>query len=122
MEYSMAINKTAAPAKTEDTSVVLELAHYGRYWHCGEIYEKGEAYRFTAEQADDLLQATDEHTGLPVWRRWKPAAKRVMVEREVVPNDMTSADLSPSTAKAISVGDDADIADHLAGGEEAHTV
>lgn len=118
------IKKDAAPAAPATPApaekVTLELRAYNRYVRNDVLYEKGEGYTFTKETADILLEETDEVAGMPIWGRWKPAAKRMVVEREVQPTDMTGAkvvalptDDEAKSVKSVQIGDDSEIADLL---------
>lgn len=117
--------KTEA-APVEDT-MTLELAIYTRYVRADVLYEKGHAYRFTNSQAKTLLMETDEVNGMPIWKMWRGAkSKQVVVEREVLPQDMTQQAVvalptpDETTNKGvlgIHVGDDAEIADLLPKGD-----
>lgn len=103
---------TKSPAEeVKPVTVNLELVKYARYVRQDVLYEKGQAYKFTAAQADILLDETDEVNGMPIWKRWKPASQRVVVQREVQPTDMTAAgvdvaDMSDDTTKRIEIGSD----------------
>lgn len=116
--------ETTQEAAAPET-VVLELAIYVRYMRADELYEKGQAYRFTKEQADVLLRESDEVNGMPIWRMHRPKnPQRVMVEREVGPKDMTTADLKPlpvaevAQTKGIHIGDDSELEGILPAGDE----
>lgn len=117
----MAINLTGKKAETKaPVTMVLELALYNRYVRQDILYEKGQAYEFTEEQAKILLRESDEINGMAIWRLYR--AKRpqqMIVEREVKPQDMTGTKVAAlpepeeASVKGIHIGDDSEIADLL---------
>lgn len=122
--------KDDTPAVTEPKTVDLELRAYNRYVRNDVLYEKGQAYRFTQDQAEVLLEEVDDVNGRPIWGRWKPVSKRMVVEREVTPKDMTWDSITPApvadevATKGIDIGDDSEIADLLKddSGDQGHEV
>lgn len=119
--------KEAAPvvAQKAPEFVLLELAFYKRYTRGvhGKTFEADNAYRFTKEQAEVLLQDVEEVSGRPIWRRYKPKAdpRRVVVpEGHKATMDATDTQIAKMAMsdevniKGLEVGSDAEIADILA--------
>jgi hypothetical protein len=114
----MAITTKSATEETKVVTVNIELVKYARYVRQDILYEKGVPYKFTAAQAEILLEETDDVSGMPIWKRWKPASQRMVVQREVQPTDMTAApvvaaDMSEDTTKRIDIGSDDELAGML---------
>lgn len=71
-------------------------------------------YRFTQEQADELLAQTDEY-GNSLWKRYVPERKKVMNHDGMEVRDMSHVDMSVpegvmTLPKGIHVGDDSELA------------
>ncbi len=121
----MAISTKTASEKAEiakPSTVVLELVKLSRYVRQDILYEKGIPYRFTTEQAAVLFEEMDEVTGVPLWKHYKSPAQKMVVQREMVPADMTgkavdAPDMSGGEGKRLEIGDDSEIAELLQGGD-----
>lgn len=117
----------AAP-QAEPKTVTLELAIYKRYNRGGHLYVAEEAYEFYEPQALILLRETEESTGRPLWRRYKPKVEvqvappghKVIVSalQDGVRQEADHDEINP--VRRIDIGADEDLSDIL--GEHAVTV
>jgi len=102
---------------------LLELVAYKRYHRGGHLYTDDNAYSFTLEQAEILLEEIDEQTQRPIWRRYKPKTQ-AMVQAQAqiagtkptinaVSDDVKALAVSEERQGRIDVGSDEEIADIL---------
>lgn len=128
--------ETAIPPAAEET-VLLELRKIKRYHHAKRLFEAGQVYRVSVEDAKELLQQTFQ--GRPVFVRYKPKPKPEVLQMQHGPvvNDVqlvhsnkgvvAGADGKPT---GLELDDDPDFlkgllnssADEEAGGEHDETV
>jgi hypothetical protein len=137
MAVTQTSNKVAAAAESAQTAptpaapatVDLELVLYARYYRGSALYEREQAYRFTAEQAEILLAEVEDNTGRPVWKRYKPkpvvqqpnsGIKNVVNAQNFDVKHLADTE-QQFTGQRINVGDDSEIADIL-GAEDGVTV
>jgi hypothetical protein len=96
----------------EESKVILELAFYGNYKRHGYDYEKGQAYRFSATQADVLLREND--CGRPVWKISNGPAAKVPVRPDLSKEDIREVEIDPVLSGApqqiIELGSDEELA------------
>ena len=126
MAVAVSSTKAAVAAKPEPVQVKtldLELVLYTRYYRGGTLYEKGNAYRFKADQAEILLEEVEQDTGRPIWRRYKPQPIARQVQQETLGTkqivDSTAAKVERPSEDAqfmrvvptnvINVGDDSEL-------------
>ena len=105
-----------AVASQETDFVLLELALYTNYTWKDEAFQKGKAYKFTKNNAMQLLTETDH--GRPVWRIYRQVRPKAAPKNEVF--DATAIKADPAVEvvngipdKRIDVGSDDEIADIL---------
>lgn len=106
--------------------MILELAQLSRYVLGSTLYEKGVAYKFTENQAKEMLRRSLPDTGLPIWKMYSPPKPKVKLNEHGSPtmdmtrNDLPKYDGGPVAIEAgnINIGDDSELEGILpAGGE-----
>ena len=106
--------------------IELELAIYKRYTRGASTFEAGKVYRFTQEQAMQLLTEQDNHRS--VWKVYRPGAAPLTPEQRkeasVVdyserPLNVLSETDDPTVLKpkAVEIGNEEEIASILATGD-----
>ena len=122
----MALRAKVGEMRAEATPVLLELTHFKRYYRMGVMYESGQIYRFTSEQAVQLLSEQDN--GRAVWRvhrgaqvELSPAARKeasiVDLTERVIVAQPVSDDPTFVTPKRIEIGNDEEIESILSTGD-----
>jgi hypothetical protein len=119
-------NKPEAPAapSVPNGMVALELAIYKRYTRAGKLYTDEQYYLFTTEQAEVLLQELEDHTGRPLWKRYRPKKTERQIEHEagrkvafdaskdgVRPMSRDAEELEAMNRGVIEIGEESELSD-----------
>lgn len=118
----MGLNVKEGVVAVEQELVKLELSAHKRFvdMKTDTLYEEGVVYKFAKDKALDMLGLMDGISGIPIFKRHKPKADVEVLIQKPAEVDMTQTkpvDSSTSvshTDKRIDIGDESEIAEHLA--------